>query len=243
MALPASGAEAAFVGIVLAVAGDAVGGRAGESLIHMAIGALGFGMTVQQGESRLGMVEARSLPAALVVAVGALCAEISLVLVILAVAGKAVGRRRAMFCSCAMAAHAGCASMLAPQRKVRPRMVECLFGKDDGLRIASLVLGMAGPALTFLDTAVVTGAGSNVARHLLVAIKAEPRLRAAVQAYMAVLAFGLEPGMSLYDLAGHDGGFEALRAGRVGACRQDSDRDNNRNPNKPPSTREQPRHG
>ena len=122
-------------------------------------------------------------------------------------------------------------------------MVECLFGKHDDLRIAALVLRMAGPALAFLDAAVVPGTGSHVARHMFVAVKAEPRLRTAVEGYMTVLAYGLELGMPLYDRTGHDGGFEALRAGRVGACRQDSGRDDNRNPEKASSTREQPRHG
>ena len=113
VAFPAAGAEAALVGIVLAMAGDAVAGRAGKALIDMAIGALGFGMTVQQRESRFGMVEARLLPVALVVAVGAFCAQAALVPVILAVAGEAVGRRRAVFRPRAMAAHAGRTGMLA----------------------------------------------------------------------------------------------------------------------------------
>jgi hypothetical protein len=64
-----------------------------------------------------------------------------------------------------------------------------------------------------LDAAVMTGVLRDVARDVLVAIKAQLGLCRFPEAHMAVLAIGLEIDMASDDLAGHDRRLDVIGEG------------------------------
>jgi len=92
-ALVAEPALVAFTVIILLVTGDAFHRCTLERRIAVAILARYIHVLAGEREMRLAVVEARVLPVFVAVAVGAGIAQLTLVLVVLAVAGNTVGWR------------------------------------------------------------------------------------------------------------------------------------------------------
>ena len=105
--------------------------------------------------------------------------------------------------------------MRPPQRVIGRGVVELVFVERRDVHVAALVLGMAAAARLDLDASVQALVPRDVLRHGLVAIEAEPVLRALVEAHVAIGAFALELRVAGDDLAGHERAFE-LRACRSG---------------------------
>jgi len=120
-------------------------------------------------------------------------------------------------------------------------VIETGFLENHDFCIAAFMLSVAIPAFLFLDPAVKSSLVANVRCDWFMTIEAESRLRAAIEAYMAFIAFRLDFGVSLDDLPRHDRGLETLRAGGYRA--REDEGDYGQDPKETPSTREQPRHG
>lgn len=83
--------EASLVHILLLMAAIACGGRIAESGCQMTLLALDLGMTAGELKARLGMIIGRILPEFFVMAALTLVAKLAIMLVILLVAGNALG--------------------------------------------------------------------------------------------------------------------------------------------------------
>ena len=89
-------------------------------------------------------------------------------------------------------------------------MVEAFLVETDESCIAALVLGVAALALTLRETAVESGGSSHIGADVLMAVHAQTRLSAAIEAHVAFAAIGFQLRMSVDELARHQGGLKAL---------------------------------
>ena len=199
--------------VVLLMARNAGERRAFEVLCLVARIAGDVRVAVSQRKPGLAVIETGLLPVDLAVAVCAPPAELARVLVVLLVAGVAIGGRFPVFLGRHVAGAAldfgrGVASF---QHEVGHPVVESSCIDRRNLRIAPLVLRVAGAALFLGDAPVVPLALGDVARDVLVAVQTLPALRRAVEPHVAVFALAFELGVSLYDLAGHDRRLKTLR--------------------------------
>ncbi len=146
-------------------------------------------MRVTQGEPCLAVVEASARPGGRLVTVGARGAKLAAVRVVGLVAVDAAGRSLAKFPARFVAGVAASRRMRAGQREVGLGMVERRPGEPDDVRVAALVLGVAGLALRRVDigqAAVKTSVRADVGRDVLVAGHAKRALAAAVGAIVAL---------------------------------------------------------
>ena len=200
--------------IVVAVTRDAFAGRVGVFLVDVTVGAFHRAgrMRAAQGKFRLGVVEAAFFPVVLAVAVFATGAEAALVGVVLAMAGCALRGRLAVFFPGAVTRPAFRLPVASFQGKIRLGVIECLFVQVDDPCRPSFVFGVTGAAVpaAFRAASVIAGVPGHVGANRLVTVQAELRLRAAIEAHMAIGTFGLELRMSFDDGARHQRGFQRL---------------------------------
>ena len=138
-------AQPGFVHVVFAVAGHAAGGRIGETLIGVTVGAFAPRVRAGQREVGLRMIEPDLLPLRAGVAGFAALAEIAFVLVVGPMTGDA-GAGEIGVVLVSMTADAFDAPMRGVDRKVRLRMIE-----PDLLPIGFVVAALAlGSKLTFV---------------------------------------------------------------------------------------------
>src|SRR5664279_2816806 len=141
VALLAAGAQRLLVLVVLDVAGVAVALRAPEQRARVTHPALHLRVSAEQRKAGQAVVERRRrLPCLLVVALRACLAQLTFVLVVLAVAGTAVLRRLLVVRRLVAGAALGLL-VLAQERKCRPGMVEARL-----LPVALVVALLAGLA-------------------------------------------------------------------------------------------------
>jgi len=155
--------------VVFLVTGVAVERRIFEGRRRMAFLALDRFMLPEQREPRLIMVERRFLPRALVVALFAVRAFLSLMLVVFSVAGVAV-ERRVLVPVIRMAVLAGCFCMLASQGisslvVVEPDVLPILLA----VAIRAEFSHAAFVLVVFLVTRIAGGRGFSIFRFRLVA--------------------------------------------------------------------------
>src|SRR6185369_1213585 len=142
------------------------------------------------------------LPVVLCVAVAALRAERSFVHVVFAVARAAGAGSVPVLLGGLVALLAHQLAVPAAQRVVRYVVVEALLVEQHDARRAALVIGVAGAAeRLLLLSPVVAGALTHVAPHFLVAVHAQPVLRSALEAHVALRAVFLPLGVTLDQLA------------------------------------------
>lgn len=243
VAAAAADAKAPLVGVVLAMAAQAVEWRVGERLVDVAAPARRACMALQQRETGLRVMKRGRAPGIGVVTARAIGPQARAMHVVLAVAGGAIGRCVPMACAGTMAAGAGRGGMAAAQDKVAGGVIEPLLVELHDLRVPPPVLGMAGSALALRDATMVAGALPNIARHGFVAIETEARLRRSVEAHVTPAAVGLDLGVSLDDLAGHQRGLQPLAVRRRVTDNGGERNEHGRRAGDGLNTRERPRHG
>src|SRR4030066_200070 len=141
---------------------------------------------------RLAVVEVRVLPVLVGVAVGAGIAQFALVLVVLAVAGDAVGWRFAELLALGVAVaalHLG-RGMTALELEIGELVVEGLFIERRDVHVATLVFCVADAAFLFLDASMVTLLLDGILGHILVAVETQSALRAFFEPHVALLTVG-----------------------------------------------------
>lgn len=167
-------------------------------------------MLVVKREGRLVVIELEMLPGLGVVARGAVSAEATLVRLLRLVATDTVSRSFAERLLRLVAALAGKAGMRSQEREVGGAVIELLAAELHDVGVASLVLGMAGPALCRLNpaqAAMEAGVGCDIGAYRLVARNAQLRLARAIAAVVTVLAILLVLGMRSGQLSRHEQGF------------------------------------
>src|SRR5512139_1126222 len=207
-------AKTFLVLVILPVAGHAGHRRALEGIVPMAIGTLGLRMLVLEPEAGLVVIKLRLLPVGFRVAIRALRTQLALVCVVLLVAGNAACLRAPVLAAWAMAFAARRLGMLSLQQVIRLPMVEFLFVQNDQASVAALVFGMAFAAqLPFRGATVKALLLRNIARHILVAVRAQRILPRTLEADMTLVALLFRLGMPLYHLARHQHTFKRISPG------------------------------
>jgi len=200
--------------IVLAVAAAAIARSILVTPVAVAFPAFDIGMfAAGNGEAGLFVIEPGLLPVFFIVAFAALFAEATLVHIVLAMAGVAIG---GCFAILALLVAILAPGFLVPvtQDEVRLPMIERVLVEGRYFSFATHVLAVAGAAFLFLLATMKTLASPYIRRNLLVAIKAEAGLRSLVEAHVTALAIFLVPGMPRNHLARHQCSLDELSLGR-----------------------------
>ena len=199
--------------VVLAVAGMAVLWRLLVIAVLMAISTLGLNVLSRQRESRCVMVKFRLFPQILVMAVGTLDAQRTLVHVVFSVACVALQGRVAKLFPGGMALGTFHLLMLCTQCEVGRGMVKFGLIKVGNQGHPTFVIGMAGATGFGAHLAVKTGLTPDIQADILVAGHAQAVLGLAVKLHMTLLALVLDLDMALDYLARRDDRLDALRLG------------------------------
>ncbi len=210
VAVRAFRAALSFMYVIRSVARDALGRCSFVPVAEMALDAPDGLVPVVQGEGCLVVIEFEVLPDLRVMAGGAVASQLALVRFLCLVTANALVRGVAVRFLRLVAALAGHSGMCTLKGKVGAAMVELLAAEFHDIRVPSLMLGVAGPALCRLDAAqppVKSGVSGNVGPHRLVTGEAQLRLTRTVAAVMAVLAILLVFLMGRGELARHEEGF------------------------------------
>ena len=211
--------------VILAVAGVTCLGRFPVVVVLMAIGALGVTVFSGQSKARLVVVKFCFLPQILIVAIGTLGTQRSLVHIILAVAGIALQRRVAKFFSAHMALGALHFLVLGPQAEVGWGVVKLALVKLGNCGGAPFVIGVTRAARLRLHLPVKACLAADIDTYILVAVHAQSILRFTVKFHVALLAFIVNLGMGLHQLPGRNDGLNSLpksRSGQPHASREQS---------------------
>lgn len=97
-----------------------------------------------------------------------------------------------------------CVGMGPSERKIRPLVIECLFGDRGDILRSTLVLGMALLALSlFFELSMGTLLGLDVFSHVFVTIETERILRCLVEPFVALGAVFFPFGMACDHLPRH----------------------------------------
>lgn len=207
MARGAFFAEPATVHVVALMAADAREGHVFVFLPDVTRGALHFHVCARKGKSRLGMIKrALFLPGLFAMAARTLVAELALVHVVrLVTADTRVRRFAELFAAGVATAALRLGAMRALQNEVREVVVERFPIELDDVKVATLVVGVAGLALergNLCALAVIAGLLSNVAGNCLVTFQTEPSLAGLREGLVTIAASLLELGMNSSDIAG-----------------------------------------
>lgn len=212
MAALALRAEPLLVLVVLTVTSDALRRRALEARVAVTGGARHVAVFAGERETRLAVVEAGFLPIRFEVAIGALRTEAAFVLVVLAMTRETVRRSVAkLFPRGVTVAALDLRRRMRPlERKIRETVIEAARIERRDIHVPPFMFRMARTAFLFLEAAVESLMRLHVARDVLVAIKAQPRLPGLVEAHMALRAVDLEIRMAGDKLAGRKRALERL---------------------------------
>jgi hypothetical protein len=217
MALPAFRPFLSSMFVVFLMTGITVHRGVFVAIIRVAVFAGHLDMLVPKFVSGFVVIEPDVLPILLRVAVGAGGSHPAFMFIVLFVAAITVGWGVTIFGRGFMAGLALdflCIGMGAFERKVRPFMVEGLFGNWGDIFGSAFVFGMAFFAFPrLLESSVVPLFLIDILAGLFMAIEAEGRLGCLVEPLVAHGTALFPFGMALNDLPRHQCGFDILGPG------------------------------
>ena len=174
--------------VIGCMAGNALLGRVLVAIPKVASHAGKPDVLVLQRECRLAVVECDVPPQGRVVARGAVAPQLPFMGLILLVAVDTAAGRVAIGFAGVMATAAFERRVRAPQRKLRPVVIELRRTELYDVTVASEMLGVAGSALCARNTgqlAVESVDGTDISSDLLVTVQAQGRLAIAVATVVA----------------------------------------------------------
>ena len=211
--VPALVATFPIVFVIVLVAGETGVRRPFKQLDFVAILARSFSVFADERVVRRIMVEVNVYPVRLIVTVGACLGRILLVWFVLRVTGVALIRSIAMFFVRNMTVYAFQLRMVPEQFEIRELVIKRLFVESENIRIATLVVGMAGSASVapgIFRSSVVTQVQFDIDGDEFMTIQAEISLPGAVERQVTGRTIGFDIGMAGYDIAGHDKRLDRL---------------------------------
>lgn len=212
-------AVAVVVHIIDAVTGGALSRYVLVLLIGVAERAVGVFMLASERVAGLVVIKRGLFPAILVVAGGALCTHLAGVGVAGLVTVDTLLRGVAVGYSGFMAGATGRADMRTFQCIVGSVVIEKRWIELHNVRVASLVIGVADPAIGVLNVAIAPMQSfilTHVGIDVFVAGQALLTLRGVAEGGMTLVALFFIFGMFLRHLARHHQGFQARGMGRGG---------------------------
>jgi len=211
--------------VVFLMARVAVHRRILVPLILVTVFARHFNVFIAELVPSLVMVEPHLLPVFLAVTVRTNRSCLPFVLIVFLVASITIRWRITIldlgFVTC-LALGLLRVRMCSLEGKVRPRVVECLFGNfSDILRTASVFCMALFAFPLFFESAVGALFGIDILPHVFVAIETETGLGSLVEPLVTLGAVFLPLGMTPDHLARHKGGFDIVGPGVIqGECPQ-----------------------